>query len=523
MGSITHAIGNVLGGSGNTGIGWSAGSAPIDTPVGNDAAKGSITSAQNAIAQQQAFLQALQAQGGIQNQTSALARMQGLEGQLGGGAQNEQNVFAQQQALANQLQGISEGRGPNPAQTMLSQATGQNVANQAALMAGQRGAGANAGLLARQIAQQGASTQQQAANQAAIMQAQQQLGALGQLGGQQQAMAQLAGNQIAQQQAQQANVANLATQQVGQQANATQLANQLAQNQQAALLNQINAQNNAKVGMQSNINNANAGMQQQIGQMQSNIISGVGGGVMGLLSKNKGGMISNHFAYGGVPSVAVTAGPQSALGQIMLNGITATNSPEIGTPGKSTYGANQTKESFQTGQQLGGALKKAFSKAPPGGKTEAPGAGLSGTKMTLEKAMDEGGEVKVSPISDPGTPGSAPASQPSPLENIVKLAPLIAMAGHKGGKVPAIVSPGEIYLNPREAKTVEQKGVNPEEIGHKIPGKAKIKGDSLKNDTVKATLEEGGVVIPRSVVNSGDIEKAKKFVEAVMARASKKK
>src|ERR1044072_7649053 len=59
------------------------------------------------------------------------------------------DVFGQQQNLANQLQGVANGTGPNPALAQLNQATGANVANQAALMASQRGTGANAGALAR--------------------------------------------------------------------------------------------------------------------------------------------------------------------------------------------------------------------------------------------------------------------------------------------------------------------------------------------------------------------------------------
>jgi hypothetical protein len=108
--------------------------------------------------------------------------------------QNYGSLIAQQQAqlanvnqaqtnLASQLQNIAAGQGPNPAQAMLNQATGQNVANQAALAAGQRGAASNVGLIQRQAAQQGRQTQQQAAGQGAAMQAQQQLGALGQIGG----------------------------------------------------------------------------------------------------------------------------------------------------------------------------------------------------------------------------------------------------------------------------------------------------------------------------------------------------
>ena len=113
-----------------------------------------------------------QAQAGIGQQQQFTNALQGL-----GGA----GIQAQQAGLAG-LQGVANGTGPNPAMAMLNQQTGQNVAQQAALMASQRGVGSNAGLLARQAAQQGANIQQNAIGQGASLQAQQQLNALGQLG-----------------------------------------------------------------------------------------------------------------------------------------------------------------------------------------------------------------------------------------------------------------------------------------------------------------------------------------------------
>ena len=87
------------------------------------------------------------------------------------------------------------------------------------------------------------------------------------------------------------------------------------------------------------------------------------------------------------------------------------------------------------------------------------------------------------------------------------LANYLAMAD--GGKVPAIVSPGEISLNPEQVRRVLN-GENPLKIGEKIKGKAKVKGDSRKNDVVPKTLDEGGVIIPRSHVK--DPERAELFV-----------
>lgn len=94
----------------------------------------------------------------------------------------------------------------------------------------------------------------------------------------------------------------------------------------------------------------------------------------------------------------------------------------------------------------------------------------------------------------------------------------------KGGKVPAMVSPGEKYLPPSEVEKVKKGEKEPVNAGRMIPGKAKVAGDSLKNDTVPATLEEGGIVIPRSVMQSENpAEKARQFVAAVIAKQKMKR
>ena len=194
-----------------------------------------------------------------------LAAAQGGQGQLAsqlqgaGGVGNESSVYNQQQALANQLGAMAQGQGPTPALNQLNQSTGANVNQQAALMAGQRGAGANAGLMARQAAQQGANTQQQSVGQAATLQAQQQLGSIGAL------------------QAQQGNMAALAGTQVGQQQNAINSQAQTALQQQQQQLAQQQGINQIQAGQ---------GAQQatQIGQIGGGIASGLGSAVTGALS-----------------------------------------------------------------------------------------------------------------------------------------------------------------------------------------------------------------------------------------------
>lgn len=183
---------------------------------------------QQGLDQQQAFINALQGQNGIGNQSS---------------------VF-------NQLQGVASGQGPNPAQAMLANATGQNVAQQAALMASQRGASGNAGLVARNAANVGAGIQQNAAGQGAAMQAQQSLNALGQLGG-------IAGQQVAQQQG------------------ALGQYNQFAQGQQQNVNSAIANQNQANVANTGQYNQGQMNAYNANTNLAGGIIGGIGSAIIG--------------------------------------------------------------------------------------------------------------------------------------------------------------------------------------------------------------------------------------------------
>ena len=262
MGAIAGMLG-LAGGQGGTGFSTVQGVTP-------DQLKASYAGTQGSLEQQQALLQALGAQGGIQNQ----------------------------QQIYQQLQDIAAGKMGNVAQAQLQQATGANVANQAALMAGQRGAGANVGLMARQAAQQGAQTQQQAAGQAAALQAQQQLGAI-------QGAGNLATTQVGQQQAAQ----NAALQGQLQQQQTLQGANTAYSGQQADLAK-------GEMGMAGS---AIGGLAQGIGTgltmgatkapavapaVATGAAKGAGGAASGIASMGAmfgahGGEIEENFASGG--------------------------------------------------------------------------------------------------------------------------------------------------------------------------------------------------------------------------------
>lgn len=356
--------------------------------------QGATNQVGDSIAQQKNFLNALAAQNGIGNQ---------------------QSVF-------NQLQGVANGTGPNPAQAMLNQATGANVSNQAALQAGQRGASANPGLIARNAALAGTNAQQQAVGQGATMQANQSLGALGQLGG-------IAGQQVGEQQGALSNIAN------------TSLTNQ------SNLGNMLQNQNNANAG----IANTNAGN-------QAKLAGGLFQGAAGLAG----------FADGGtVPPPPGKSTPLSSLGKALSN-------------------------------MFSGMPAPAEDQSPP----SVPLPGLVAGNMNEPPPPE-------SPNGDFNSPENA-------LGNTGLIGQLFAK---DGGKVPAMVSPGEKYLNPKEAKEVKK---NPNLISKKgeiIPGKAKVSGDSYANDTVRKELKAGGIVIPRSVMQSKDApKKAAAFVAAHLAR-----
>lgn len=462
MGGIVSSLG--LGGGGDTGEAgtkFAASGANFQMPVTVDDAHGMEVQAQQALNQQQAFATALAAQNGITNQS---------------------NIF-------NQLGGIANGTGPNPAMAALNQATGANTANQAALMAGQRGAGANTGLIARQAAQQGAANQQAAVGQGATMQAQQAMNALNMQGG-------------------------LATQQVGQQAAANQAMLSGTQNEQANLLGAIAAQNGAQGAMSANRNSTNAGIANTVAQGQQALGGNVMGAVGSVIALAKGGEVRNYYPDGGVveqPTISTVPTPtlssqasdinknnQSAVSKVAQYFKNQDNSNPSMIGGSSNPGAQSIA---QGGKQLMNALGSAAGK---------------GIKSLFSSDSTAGIDPSTGAQAGAGTFG--PQTQAA-SEDDAALESMAAEGFARGGKVPAMVSPGEMYLPPKKAQAVAVKKANPMS-GERIPGKAKVKGDSLKNDTVPKTLEAGGVVIPRSIMESKDAaKKAAAFVAAHLAKS----
>lgn len=294
---------------------------------------------------------------------------------LAGYGQSQANL-TNQSNLENTFLQQAAGAGPNPAQAALNQNTGANIAAQASLAAGQRGAAGNVGLMQRQAAQQGAATQQQSVGQAATLEAQQSLAA------EQNAMTQ------------QQNIAQGINAQTGQATNlyGTAVGGQNSQNQA------INTSYLTPEQINANTANQNAG----------------------IFSKMVGGM-----AGGG-----------------------------------------------------GSALSSMASMFAKGGNVQSP-----------------------------------------------SMSPAIAfMSGMaKGGRVPAMVSPGEVILSKKEMQSPHAPKIAADKVkkGEKVPGQAKVKGDSLKNDTIKKTLEAGGGVVKRTAAK--DPSKAAQFVQNIKSKQGLKR
>lgn len=395
------------GNQGSAGINYQATNTPVIQSVTPEQTEKAYDEAQSGIAQQQAFVDALKQQHGIQNQS---------------------DVFQQQQQLANQLQGVANGQGPNPARAQLATATGNNIASTAAQAAGQRGAGTNVGMIARQAAMAGGNINQQAAGQDATLEAQQQLAGMQALG------------------AQQANMGNLATTQVGQQAGAITGYNQAAQSEQQNLLNSVAQANNATVGMQSNVNNANGNIAgvvaKQQGDLQNGILKGAG---MALMAK--GGEVAAPpkpkamYADGGTV-VASPSGPKSFAGRFMYG--SAPDNTNAGMNGgfansdSSAPGAPsaETQAGQQVGQDMGKGLKSLFSSSPDGtgGAAASMGGatGGSGGGAVMIAGMAKGGPVVGEMLAAQGkmVPGKAK----------------VAGNSYANDNVPAILSPKEIVL-----------------------------------------------------------------------------
>lgn len=393
-----------------------------------------------------------------------------------------------QNQLIPQLQTEAAGGGPNPAQQQYLQNSQQISQNQANTYAQNRSL--NPGLAARMAGNTAAGQQQQAASTAGIQQAQQQLGAQ-----------QLEGNVLSQQQ---------------------------------TALNQAGAVNAQIAG----------GNQQAASGLVGGLMNGIGGAASMMA---KGGMVQGYDAGGSVPP------------NPMLYGLSPSISGGAIPSGEGSWDsgiANNLSKGVQS--MIPGTSDEDTEDTSGGGSTGGEGtSGMSGLDSLTSGPMGAMGGAGASPaaFAKGGTVsphlqkmadiyhGGVKMGGGGMMGGLMQMLPMLAMAASKGGKipgpmaepkinqvpqkdrfnmnsgkVPAVLSRGEEYLSPEKAKKVATGKENPMS-GEIIPGKAKVKGDSEKNDVVPKTLEVGGIVVPRSAM--GSEEDAQKFVAKEMAKHKK--
>jgi len=215
------------------------------------------------------------------------------------------------------------------------------------------------------------------------------------------------------------------------------------------------AQNSALTTGQLGAEETNA----QIAGANANNAASTSGGILSaagsLLSMmNKGGKVQ-RFDTGGMATYAVPVDPREVL--------------NFGT----TTGSDVLGKSIGS---LGKDLKKSSSSITSGA---SPVGGTGGT-------MGEAGGL----AGDSPDMGSAMGGMTDVLSDVG----MAAMFAARGGMVPTDFR-----------------------SGGEVPGRAKVKGDNPKNDTVPAMLSPGEEVLPRSVTMAPDApERAKRFVQALM-------
>lgn len=369
-------------------------------------------------------------------------------------------AIAAQKMLSGQLIDQTQGHGPNVALNQLHQTTADNVAQQAALMASVRGANANPALIARNAALQGAATQQQAAGQAATLAAQQQIAA-------QQALGALSGNQIGQ-------AGSAYGQQTGN-----------------ALTNQGQFLN-AQQGQQS----TNSGVANTNAKGQQNIVGGIFNGASSAFGLAKGGMVPRYADGGAVNPLSYAKRFADGFGSQNTAGTVPAP-----TPVKNMYG-DDSDLSKGTSALVGGLGKKLVGTFSGSGVTGDSTGGYGGANLGVDTSM----AAPINPMASSADIGA------------------FALPFSGGGRVPVMLSPGEKKIPKAMVPAVAAGKVSAMSAGKTVPGKPKVKGDSLKNDVVPDEMEAGAVVIPNHIMQSKDPAKnAQKFVAAIMAKQSMKR
>jgi len=157
-------------------------------------------------------------------------------------------------------------------------------------------------------------------------------------------------------------------------------------------------------------------------------------------------------------------------------------------------------------QQTSSGLMSGFGNALVGGLFGGGKAKGGEVKPIFSFDNSQSQNIAKGMMKEAGIPGYSKGGSMDHFRHIRKLY-------HGGGQIDVMVSPDEAYIPPSQVNSVASGEKTVQQVGEKIPGKAKVAGDSPKNDTVPRTYEEGGFIIPRTIMESKNAaNEAKKFV-----------
>lgn len=371
-----------------------------------------------------------------------------------------------------QLQNVATNGSPL-ANAQMQQATNQNIAASTGVIASAKGI--NPAMAARTAAYNQATEGQQSVNQAQQINAQTELGAQSQLSN---------------------NLNNM-------------------YNTESGTSNQTTALNYQQ-------NQYDAGLAMQYAKMVS---SAVGAGMMGGAN---GGMVPK-MAGGGMPGMGGGDDVNTAVQKTLTNH----SADQIVADTSKTLAPLQEQNPYSAISSFFNSLDEKGGNGPnsqTGQMMQADDNGLSSVNQPVSGRQSfrnmlngEDDNASDNPESSMNPDEASDNSSMNPDEASVGEGLTGFARGGRVKKVAALVSPGEVYLKPGQAKAVAKGKANPLKVGERIPGTPKVAGNSYTNDTVAKKLMPKGVIIPNSVMQSSDpAGNAYKFVQAVMAHQKAK-
>jgi len=206
-----------------------------------------------------------------------------------------------------------------------------------------------------------------------------------------------------------------------------------------------------------------------------------------LASQQALGNVYEQMAKQQLQNVATSGqlGIESALGPARI---------QAGLEAANLQGRQQTQQGLLSG--IGAAIKGMAGFAE-GGEVQQYAKGGS-TQSISDKMLEEAG------VDTYAKPEESSNQFGDLIGKLMKGTQSAGAAGFAdGGKVdPAYADIARIY----HGMAMGGQTMHLKDQGGHVPGKAKVKGDSVKNDIVPAMLSPGEIVIPRSVVNSQNPE-----------------